>query len=338
MSRKEGRDEKQTLPLSAAVARAAAIAASVLLAVRPPLPRAPRCARLHEGREVPDRVHAVHEKVLVNGRFSHQADILNSIAVRVTDVEGGRGPAHGRLPDLRAGLGLQRQLRVGGRLRLRVLARRAGRLRHRGPVLHARGAGRAAFPEESPSRWATPGRPRAGRCTTSARASASRTRSRSPSSSPTPTSATRCGAAIDCAVIGISYTVFQKVSAVPRTTRTYPVRIAGTSSQTLWWDTAARARARVHGDVRLPLHPRHGRRGGVRRRGFRGADRGEAARPGEGHGRDRRRARPPEARGRLGADGPARRDDHPRQRATSSRTPTRCCPRSRRSCAASPVS
>ena len=44
---------------------------------------------------------------------------------------------------------------------------------------------------------------------------------------------------IDCAVIGISYTVFHKLTAVPRTTRTYPVRIAGTSSQTLWWDKAA---------------------------------------------------------------------------------------------------
>jgi outer membrane protein OmpA-like peptidoglycan-associated protein len=44
---------------------------------------------------------------------------------------------------------------------------------------------------------------------------------------------------IDCAVIGISYSVFQKLTAVPRTTRTYPVRLAGTSSQTLWWDTAA---------------------------------------------------------------------------------------------------
>jgi outer membrane protein OmpA-like peptidoglycan-associated protein len=40
-------------------------------------------------------------------------------------------------------------------------------------------------------------------------------------------------------VIGISYTVFHKLTAVPRTTRTYPVRLAGTSAQTLWWDKAA---------------------------------------------------------------------------------------------------
>jgi outer membrane protein OmpA-like peptidoglycan-associated protein len=33
--------------------------------------------------------------------------------------------------------------------------------------------------------------------------------------------------------------VFQKLTSAPRTTRTYPVRLAGTSQQTLWWDTAA---------------------------------------------------------------------------------------------------
>jgi outer membrane protein OmpA-like peptidoglycan-associated protein len=45
---------------------------------------------------------------------------------------------------------------------------------------------------------------------------------------------------VDCAVIGISYTVFHKVSAPPRTSRTYPVRVTGRSDQTYWWDIAGR--------------------------------------------------------------------------------------------------
>jgi outer membrane protein OmpA-like peptidoglycan-associated protein len=40
----------------------------------------------------------------------------------------------------------------------------------------------------------------------------------------------------DCAVIGISYNVFYKVPSVPRGAGSYPVRITGSSRQTLWWD------------------------------------------------------------------------------------------------------
>ncbi len=45
---------------------------------------------------------------------------------------------------------------------------------------------------------------------------------------------------VDCAVISASYTVFHKVSSVPQTTKTYPIRITGTSNQILWWDIAGK--------------------------------------------------------------------------------------------------
>jgi outer membrane protein OmpA-like peptidoglycan-associated protein len=44
---------------------------------------------------------------------------------------------------------------------------------------------------------------------------------------------------IACAVIAIDYEIFYRVPKAPRTTNTYPARVTGTSSQTLWWDLAA---------------------------------------------------------------------------------------------------
>jgi outer membrane protein OmpA-like peptidoglycan-associated protein len=41
---------------------------------------------------------------------------------------------------------------------------------------------------------------------------------------------------VDCAVIGVSYNVFYKVTAKPETSGTYPVRVTGSSQQTYWWD------------------------------------------------------------------------------------------------------
>ncbi len=41
---------------------------------------------------------------------------------------------------------------------------------------------------------------------------------------------------IDCAVISAAYTIFYKITTPPTTTNTYPVRITGTSQQTFWWD------------------------------------------------------------------------------------------------------
>lgn len=39
-----------------------------------------------------------------------------------------------------------------------------------------------------------------------------------------------------CAVIAIRYNVFHRITDVPMTQKTYPTRITGTSNQTLWWD------------------------------------------------------------------------------------------------------
>jgi outer membrane protein OmpA-like peptidoglycan-associated protein len=175
--------------------------------------------------------------VIVNGRFSHQADILNRIAVTVTDARDGAG-LHEAV--------FQTSERASGSSGSYEWAEDYDSVFWR----DARGAfdieDRYFMPvvRDVPL---FPAKPLAVGDTWSApgwevhdfRASFGIL---DPFSFPIMVSYTylrdEMRSGIPCAVIGISYTVFQKLSAVPRTTRTYPVRIAGTSSQTLWWDTA----------------------------------------------------------------------------------------------------
>jgi outer membrane protein OmpA-like peptidoglycan-associated protein len=182
-------------------------------------------------------VTRVDEQVIVNGRFSHQADILNRIAVTVTDVRDDSG-LHEAV--------FQTSERASGSSGSYEWAEDYDSVFWR----DARGAfdieDRYFMPvvRDVPL---FPAKPLAVGDTWSApgwevhdfRASLG---IQDPYSFPISVSyaylrdEVRSG--IPCAVIGISYTIFQKLSTVPRTTRTYPVRIAGTSSQTLWWDTA----------------------------------------------------------------------------------------------------
>jgi hypothetical protein len=67
-----------------------AIAAAILLAPA----AAASAAELRYAYEKGEQyrlVTRVNERVLINGQHSHQADILNRIAVRVTDVRDGSG-------------------------------------------------------------------------------------------------------------------------------------------------------------------------------------------------------------------------------------------------------
>jgi outer membrane protein OmpA-like peptidoglycan-associated protein len=182
-------------------------------------------------------VTRVDEQVIVNGRFSHQADILNRIAVTVTDIRDSSG-LHEAV--------FQTSERASGSSGSYEWAEDYDSVFWR----DARGAFDIedryfmpvvrdvplfpAKPIAVGDTWSAPGGE-----VHDFRASFG---IQDPFSFPIMVSYTylrdEVRSGIPSAVIGISYTIFQKLSAVPRTTRTYPVRISGTSSQTLWWDLA----------------------------------------------------------------------------------------------------
>lgn len=181
----------------------------------------------------------VHESVLVNGRFSHQADILNKIAVEVTDARGDAGlhsavfqtseRAYGSVSTYawsedysstfwRDGRGaydidpsffmpVVRDVPLFPEGDLQVGATWVGQ----GHEAHDL---RRSFGVEKPFRYPI---------TVSYEYLRNETRN-----------------GIACAVFDISYTVFHKIDSPPRTTNTYPVRVVGRSQQTYWWDIANR--------------------------------------------------------------------------------------------------
>jgi outer membrane protein OmpA-like peptidoglycan-associated protein len=182
-------------------------------------------------------VTRVDEQVIVNGRFSHRADILNRIAVTVTDVRDGSGlhEAVFQTSERASGSGGSYEWAEDYDSVFWRDARGAYDIEDRYFMPVVRDV--PLFPAKPLAvgdTWSAPGRE-----VHDFRASFG---IQDPFSFPIVVSYTylrdeeRSG--IPCAVIGISYTIFQKLSTVPRTTRTYPVRITGTSSQTLWWDTA----------------------------------------------------------------------------------------------------
>jgi outer membrane protein OmpA-like peptidoglycan-associated protein len=181
----------------------------------------------------------VHETVRVNGAFSHEAEILNKIAVEVTDTRGDAG-AHAAL--------FQASERAWGSTTSYAWSEDYSSTFWR----DARGTydidasyfmpvvrDVPLFPEGDV--------PPGGSWTAEGYEVHDLRRSfgmQEPFRYPVTVSyrylrrETRNG--IDCAVIRISYTVFHKVTTAPRTGRTYPVRVAGRSEQTYWWDIAGR--------------------------------------------------------------------------------------------------
>jgi outer membrane protein OmpA-like peptidoglycan-associated protein len=214
-----------------------AIAAAILLAPA----AAASAAELRYAYEKGEQyrlVTRVNERVLINGQHSHQADILNRIAVRVTDVRDGSGLQEAVFQTSERAYGSNGSYEWSEDYDSVFWRDARGAFdiedRYFMPVVR----NVPLFPEKPVApgdTWSAPGWE-----VHDFRASYGM---QDPFSFPITVSYTylrdEVRSGIDCAVIGISYSVFQKLTAVPRTTRTYPVRLAGTSSQTLWWDTAA---------------------------------------------------------------------------------------------------
>lgn len=221
--------------------RTAAAGVAVLLAVAAAGASAADEGPLRFGYEKGEQyrlVTRVSERVLVNGRFSHQADILNRIAVTVTDVRGASGLHEAVFQTSERAVGSSGSYAWAEDYDSVFWRDARGAFtiddRYFMPVVR----NVPLFPAEpvaAGGTWSAPGWE-----VHDFRASFG---IQDPYPFPIMVSYTylrdeqRDG--ISCAVIGISYRVFEKVPAPKRTTGTYPVRIAGSSDQTLWWDRAA---------------------------------------------------------------------------------------------------
>lgn len=216
----------------------AALIAAALLAATAAAASAAELRYRYEKGEQYRMVTRVNERVLVNGTHSHQADILNRIAVEVTETRDGSG-LHQAV--------FQTSERAYGSSGSYEWSEDYASVFWR-DALGAFDIGDQYFMPVVRNVPLFPDRPVVPGDTWSAagwevhdfRASYG---IQDPFSFPITVAYTylrdEVRGGIACAVIGISYTVFQKLATAPRTTRTYPVRLAGTSSQTLWWDTAA---------------------------------------------------------------------------------------------------
>jgi outer membrane protein OmpA-like peptidoglycan-associated protein len=181
----------------------------------------------------------VHESVSVNGRFSHEADILNKIAVTVTDTRGDAG-YHDVL--------FQTSERTYGSRNTyawsedyRSLFWRDGRGAYTIDPSYFMPVVRNVpfFPEgevQPGGSWAARGN--------EAHDLRLNFGIQEPFQFPITADYTYVGNEVrdgfDCAVIAISYEVFHKVTPPRGTTRRYPTRVAGYSHQKYWWDRAGR--------------------------------------------------------------------------------------------------
>jgi outer membrane protein OmpA-like peptidoglycan-associated protein len=218
--------------------RAAAPILVVLLAVAAAAASAGELRYSYEKGEQYRMVTRVNERVLVNGTHSHQADILNRIAVKVTDARDGSGLHDAVFQTSERAYGSSGSYEWSEDYDSVFWRDARGAFdiedRYFMPVVR----NVPLFPQKPVSAgdtWSA-----AGWEVHDFRVSFG---IQDPFSFPITVSYTylrdEVRSGIDCAVIGISYTVFQKLTSAPRTTRTYPVRLAGTSAQTLWWDKAA---------------------------------------------------------------------------------------------------
>jgi outer membrane protein OmpA-like peptidoglycan-associated protein len=211
--------------------------AAILLAVAAAAPAA-ELRYAYERGEQYRLVARVNERVLINGKHSHQADILNRIAVRVSDVRDGSGLHDAVFQTSERAYGSSGSYEWSQDYDSVFWRDARGAFdiedRYFMPVVR----NVPLFPPKPVApgdTWSA-----AGWEVHDFRASFGM---QDPFSFPITVSYTylrdEVRGGIACAVIGISYTVFQKLTVVPRTTRTYPVRLAGSSAQTLWWDTTA---------------------------------------------------------------------------------------------------
>ncbi len=181
----------------------------------------------------------VHESVYVNGRFNHDADILNKIAVSVTDT---RGDAGYHVVDF------QTSERSYGSTNTYEWSEeyasefwRDGRGAYTIDPSYFMPVVRDVplFPDgDVPvgGSWTAPGMESHDFRTNFGIAT--------PFQFPITATYTYTGNetrdGVTCAVFTIAYEIFHPVTPPPGTTRMYPTRVAGTSHQKYWWDIAGR--------------------------------------------------------------------------------------------------
>ncbi|HVO38910.1 MAG TPA: OmpA family protein [Spirochaetia bacterium] len=184
-------------------------------------------------------VSRVHESVTINGRFSHDADILNKIAVEVTDTRGDSGNHIVTFQTSERAYGSQRTYAWSEDYTSQFW--RDGRGAYTIDPSYFMPVVRDVplFPEgdvQPGQSWTAPG--------SETHDFRSNFGIADPFSFPITASYTYAGNedrnGTSCAVISIQYEIFHKVSPPPGTTGMYPTRIAGSSRQKYWWDRTNR--------------------------------------------------------------------------------------------------
>jgi len=184
-------------------------------------------------------VSRVHESVTINGRFSHDADILNKISVDVTDTKGDSGNHAVTFQTSERAYGSQRTYEWSEDYTSQFW--RDGRGAYTIDPSYFMPVVRDVplFPEgdvQPGQSWVAPGSE-----THDLRSSFGIAE---PFSFPITARYTYSGNetrnGVQCAIIAISYEIFHKVVPPANANGMYPVRIAGTSRQRYWWDLAHR--------------------------------------------------------------------------------------------------
>jgi len=184
-------------------------------------------------------VSRVHEGVTINGRFSHDADILNKISVEVTDTRGDAGYNVVTFQTSERAYGSQRTYEWSEDYSSQFW--RDGRGAYTIDPSYFMPVVRDVplFPEgdvQPGQSWVAPGNE-----THDLRSSFGIPE---PFSFPITANYTYTGNetrdGVSCAVFTINYELFHKVVPPQGTSGMYPVRIAGYSHQRYWWDIANR--------------------------------------------------------------------------------------------------
>jgi outer membrane protein OmpA-like peptidoglycan-associated protein len=182
-------------------------------------------------------VSTVHESVTVNGKFSHDADILNKIAVSVTDTRGDAGYHDVTFQTSERTYGSDHTYAWSEDYR--SLFWRDGRGAYTIDPSYFMPVVRDVplFPEgnvQPNDTWVARG--------SEAHDFRLNFGIAEPFQFPITADYTYLGNekrdGVDCALIAINYEIFHKVTPPAGTTRMYPTRVAGYSHQKYWWDRA----------------------------------------------------------------------------------------------------
>jgi len=184
-------------------------------------------------------VSQVHESVYVNGRFSHDSDILDRISVSVTDTRGDAGKQEALFETSERAYGSQDVYEWSEEYTSQFWRDGRGAYTIDPALFMPTVRDVPLFPEgdlEPGDTWTAPGRETHDFRTNFGVAE--------PFSFPI---TVRYGyqrnedsGGTACAVFSIDYEIFHRVPSPPPVSRRYPVRVAGESHQTFWWNIAGR--------------------------------------------------------------------------------------------------